>query len=96
MAKRVLCEIKTCGFTGIEYPSPYEGNCFYSEDSKSLQDFKREALARHPELKGKLKIVTVNSMEKAKTKLVEARNHNVSYIEWRRATNDGQYFSMPS
>lgn len=83
MAKRILCEMKTCEFTGIEYPVPYSGNCFETDDSAALRDFKKEVLADRPEMKGRLKVMTVNSQRKAYEKMLSSRETSRSYLEWR-------------
>ena len=83
MAERVLCEMKKCEWTGIEYPTPYSGNCFYTSDSKALQDFKKEVLAECPEMKGRLRIVSVKTMQDKQAKLAAARERSRAYLEWR-------------
>lgn len=83
MAERVLCEMKTCPWTGMEYPARYEGNCFFTSDSKALQDFKKEVLTEHPELKGKLKIMTVKSQEEKQSAAHEAMERDPKYLEWK-------------
>ena len=82
MAYRVLCEMKTCEWTGIEYPVIYNGNCFITSDSKALQDFKKEVLAKYPELKGKLKIMTLKTQQEKEQAARYAREHNRAYQEW--------------
>lgn len=83
MAKRVLCEMVTEEFTGIEYPTPYAGNCFYTSDSKALRDFKKEVLAEHPEMKGKLKVVSAKTAEDKAKAVFEARDRDRGYQEWK-------------
>lgn len=83
MAKRVLCEIVKEEFTGIEYPAPWQGNCFYSEDSAELRKFKEETLASHPELKGRLKVVSVAAMDRKRKAAYAARERSPAYQEWK-------------
>lgn len=83
MAERVLCEMITDKWTDIIYPKPVDGNCFYTNDSKALQDFKKEVLAERPELKGKLKIVTVKTMQAAHLKVDAEREKIPAYLEFK-------------
>lgn len=83
MAERVLCEMVTDKWTNITYPKPVNGNCFYTSDSKALQDFKKEVLTEQPELKGKLKIVTVKTMREASVKVDTEREKIPAYLEFK-------------
>lgn len=91
MTQRVLCEINIDEWTGMNYPSPYNGNCYYTDDSEDLRTWKKEVLKEHPELKGHLKIMTLNSMSAQQQKVKTTRESLPSYQEYIAYIRNGGY-----